>query len=242
MILRIEVNGVCKSFGTNHVLKDIHFIAQSGEVLCLLGPSGAGKTTLIRLITGALKADSGSITFDGEKIPTMKSIRNVGYMPQNDAVYNDITGLDNLMFFGRLYGLYGSKLKSRALEMLALVNLSDDKDKLVTNYSGGMKKRLSLAAALLHDPEILLLDEPTVGIDPILRRTIWDKFDALAESGKTVVISTHVMDEAEKCKKAALIYGGGIIENDETDKLRAKTATGSLEELFFSAGKAGERG
>jgi ABC-2 type transport system ATP-binding protein len=236
----IEIKDISKSFGSTKVLQNVNLTALSGEILCLLGPSGAGKTTLIRLITGALDADSGTICFDGERIPTMASIKKVGYMPQNDAVYNDITGYDNLMFFGRLQGLSGQPLKDRALDMLALVNLLEDKNKLVMNYSGGMKKRLSLAVALLHDPEILVLDEPTVGIDPLLRKTVWDKFELLAQSGKTIVISTHVMDEAEKCKKAALIYAGSIIENDEVVSLKAKTRSGSLEELFFSAGKAGE--
>ncbi|MEL4105277.1 ABC transporter ATP-binding protein [Oscillospiraceae bacterium WX1] len=235
----IDINDVGKRFGHLRVLSGISLTAQPGEILCLLGPSGAGKTTLIRLITGALCPDGGTITYDGEKIPTMASIRHIGYMPQNDAVYNDITGLDNLLFFGRLYGLKGARLKDAAARMLTLVNLTDDQNKLVCNYSGGMKKRLSLAVALLHDPDILVLDEPTVGIDPLLRQTIWDKFNDLAARGKTIIISTHVMDEADKCKKAALLYQGLLIEHDTVAALKAKTASGSLEELFFMAGKAG---
>jgi len=119
--------------------------------------------------------------------------------------------------------------------MLSLVNLTEDKNKLVSNYSGGMKKRLSLAIALLHDPEILILDEPTVGVDPVLRKTIWDEFDILCGAGKTIIISTHVMDEAGKCQKAALIYGGRLITHDRVEILKAKTKTGNLEELFFDA-------
>jgi ABC-2 type transport system ATP-binding protein len=170
----------------------------------------------------------------------MDSIRKVGYMPQSDAVYSDVSGLDNLLFFGRMYGMRGAALRQRAEDMLKLVDLYPDRNKLVANYSGGMKKRLSLAVALLHDPEILLLDEPTVGIDPVLRRSVWDKFNALCREGKTLIISTHVMDEAERCKKAALIYGGGILEYGEVETLKAKTGTGGLEELFLNAGKAGE--
>ena len=231
----IEISDVSKSFGEKRVLQHVTLSASSGEILCLLGPSGAGKTTLIRLITGAIAADSGRILFDGRRIPTMDSIRRIGYMPQEDAVYHDITGYDNLMFFGRMYGLRGNELKGQVEEMFSLVDLAGEKDVLVSRYSGGMKKRLSLAVSLLHDPEILLLDEPTVGIDPLLRKTIWGKFDDLCHLGKTLIISTHVMDEAEKCTKAALIYGGGIIEYGEVGALKSKTASGSLEELFFRA-------
>lgn len=238
--MKIQISNISKSFGKNIILKDISLEACAGEILCLLGPSGAGKTTLIRLIIGAMKADAGTILIDGKRMPNMASIREIGYMPQNDAVYNDINGYDNLTFFGKMYGLKNKKLKQRVEEMLSLVNLTEDKNKLVSNYSGGMKKRLSLAIALLHDPEILILDEPTVGVDPVLRKTIWDEFDILCGAGKTIIISTHVMDEAGKCQKAALIYGGRLITHDRVETLKAKTKTGNLEELFFDALKDSE--
>lgn len=229
----MRFESVTKTFGGKAVLQDITLSAYKGEILCLLGPSGSGKTTLIRLATGAIRSDSGAISIAGKRIPDRKVLQTIGFMPQNDAVYTDISGLDNLLFFGRLFHMTKRALKSRAEEVLQLVDLYTDRHKLAAYYSGGMKKRLSLAITLLHDPDILLLDEPTVGIDPVLRKTVWDRFELLRQSGKTIVVSTHVMDEAARCQRAALLYGGRIIENDSIRNLTAKTESGSLEELFF---------
>jgi len=231
---------ISKSFGNKSVLKNVSLTAQAGEILCLLGPSGSGKTTLIRLITGAIKPDEGEIMIKSKRIPDMSVIKSIGFMPQSDAIYTDLTGKDNLLFFGRLFKLPKDKLRQRVKEILELVDLQNDQNLLAANYSGGMRKRLSLAIALLHDPDILLLDEPTVGIDPVLRKVIWDQFEALRLAGKTIVVSTHVMDEAARCQRAALIYNGSLIENDSLENLTAKTKNGCLEELFFKAQEAGE--
>jgi ABC-2 type transport system ATP-binding protein len=233
----IQLSGVTKSFDGKTVLDNITLTAYQGEIMCFLGPSGAGKTTLIRLVTGAIRPDKGEIFVAGKRIPDRAALNAIGFMPQNDAVYADISGLDNLLFFGRLFRMDSRKLKSRTEEVLRLTDLYPDRHKLVAHYSGGMKKRLSLAVALLHDPDILLLDEPTVGIDPVLRKTVWDRFEAFRQSGKTIVVSTHVMDEAARCQRAALIYGGRIIENGSTRSLMDKTESGSLEELFFMVQK-----
>jgi ABC-2 type transport system ATP-binding protein len=238
--MEIQISNVTKHFGKNRILEDITLKAAPGEILCLLGPSGAGKTTLIRLVIGAIRADAGMITIDGKPMPDMDLIRHIGYMPQNDAVYSDLSGWDNLMFFGSMYGMKMKKVRQRVEETLDLVDLANDRDKLVANYSGGMKKRLSLAIALLHDPEVVMLDEPTVGVDPVLRKAIWAEFDKLCGAGKTIIISTHVMDEAEKCHKAALLYQGRLLINDRIGALKAKTESGNLEDLFFSARKDGD--
>jgi len=235
----INISHVVKAFNKKEVLHDVSLTAREGEILCLLGPSGAGKTTLIRLVTGGLRPDSGEITIGGTKFPDRETMKHIGFMPQNDAVYSDLSGLDNLLFFGRLFGLSGKELRQKAEDAIQWVDLENDKKKLVSRYSGGMKKRLSLAVTLLHNPSILLLDEPTVGIDPVLRKSVWDRFEALRLEGKTIIVSTHVMDEAARCQRVALLYEGCLIENDTTENLLLKTKNGSLEDLFFMARKAG---
>lgn len=232
----IEVNGASKSFKKQQVLNDINLAIYENEIFGLIGPSGAGKTTLIRLIIGAISADNGSIKVGDYTVPNLKALDSIGYMPQNDAIYSDLSGYDNLVFFGGMYKLGKAALKSRINEVLKLVELDADADKKVINYSGGMKKRLSLAVALLHSPKVLILDEPTVGIDPILRKKIWDEFYELREQGKTIIVTTHVMDEATKCDRLGLIYNGRIIACDTVSKLLSSTKNNSIEELFLESG------
>ena len=231
----INITNVSKNFDKKTIINNISFNVNQGEIVCLLGPSGAGKTTLIRLITGALKADSGKIEIGGVQVPSMSLYAKMGFMPQSDALYTDLSGFDNLLFFGNQYKIKSDILKQEAIEILTSLDLLDDKDKLVSKYSGGMRKRLSLAIALLHKPTFLLLDEPTVGIDPILRKAIWEQFYSLRSDGITIIISTHVMDEAIKCDRTALIYEGTLVAFDLTEKLIEQTSSGNIEELFFMA-------
>jgi len=230
--MNIQVKSITKAFNKT-VLDNVSLTVGEGEMLCLLGPSGAGKTTLIRCIIGALKINSGEIIIGGTHVPNRKLMYNIGFMPQEDALYNDLTGSSNMEYFGGLYGMKDKELKKRINELLIMMDLHEDGNKMVSNYSGGMKKRLSLAIALMHNPRFLLLDEPTVGIDPVLRKTIWNKFNELKNNGCCLIVSTHVMDEAVKCERCALVYGGKIIYDDKTQNLIAKTQNGSLEELFF---------
>jgi len=238
-MMQIDLKKVNKTFDKKPIIKNISMQINAGEMVCLLGPSGSGKTTLIRLILGAINADDGQITIKGIKVPNLSLLPKIGYMPQNDALYQDLTGSENLAFYAGLYQMDKKVYQKEAEVVLKVVDLLADKDKLVSKYSGGMKKRLSLAIAILHNPDILLLDEPTVGIDPVLRKNIWTHFKTLQKAGKTLVISTHVMDEISLCDKAALIYDGKLIAYDEIANLRRQTNT-NIEELFFTAAKVGE--
>ncbi len=232
----IEVKDTSMAFKKQQVLKEVNLSIRENEIFGLIGPSGSGKTTLIRLIIGAINADRGEILVMEHKVPDLRILDHIGYMPQNDALYNDLSGHDNLMFFGGMYHMNRSQLKRRAEEVLRLVELEQDKNKRVINYSGGMKKRLSLAIALLHDPKLLILDEPTVGIDPLLRKKIWEEFERQKQQGKTIIVTTHVMDEAVRCDRLGLIYHGSVFACDTVNALLSKTEHNSLEELFLSEG------
>ncbi len=238
----IKISEISKQFEKKQVLSDITFTIKSGDIICLLGPSGSGKTTLIRLLVGAIAAEKGEIRFGDVVVPNLKLMKKIGFMPQNDALYNDLSGEDNLRFFAGLHGMKKTEMDVRINEVLTLVDLTADRKKSVAFYSGGMKKRLSLAAALIHEPDVFLLDEPTVGIDPVLRRTIWQQFGELKKAGKTLIVSTHVMDEVSECDKAALIYNGRLISFDTVPNLLSKTESGKVEELFFIAARNEKEG
>ena len=233
----IGIRDVEKSFGKEHVLRGITLDIPPGEVFGLLGPSGSGKTTMVRILAGTLSADRGEVTLDGVRMPRRESLARIGFMPQYDALYPDLSGIDNLRFFGGLYRMHGALLRKRIDDVLELTGLGTDRTKKVAFYSGGMKKRLSLATSLLHGPDVLLLDEPTVGIDPVLRRSIWEEFGRLRAEGRTLVVTTHVMDEADKCDRLGLLYGGLLIACGKVGDLKSSAPDGTLEGLFFQAGR-----
>ena len=182
---------------------------------------------------GAIPVDSGIITVDGVSVPSRKILGQIGFMPQQDAVYNELSVWENLRFYAGIQKVTGKQFKERAEILLNIVGLSDKKQVLVRNCSGGMKKRLSLAVALLHTPSILILDEPTVGIDPVLRKGIWEYLKTLKEQGTTIIVTTHVMDEVVECDEAALLREGQIIQSGSIEKLMSLTESGKIEELFF---------
>ena len=234
----VSIRDVSKSFKNRKVLETINLEIFQGEIFGLLGPSGAGKTTLVKQLTGLETPTSGESYLFQKKMPALKLINRIGYMAQSDALYEDLTAKENLQFFSELYGLKGEKQSRRIKEVMELVQLSGDLKKLVSNYSGGMKRRLSLAIALLHEPEILLLDEPTVGIDPVLRQSIWDSFYELKQNGITIIVTTHVMDEAEKCDRLGMIRGGHLIAVGTPEELKEQTNSITLEDAFLVYGGA----
>lgn len=232
----VSVRSVSKSFRRNEVLKNIDLEIAKGEIFGLLGPSGAGKTTLVRALAGLDTPTEGETRVFGEKMPDLKLMKRIGYMAQADALYEDLSALENLEFFASLYGIEGKRRKGRINELMALMDLSDHLNVKTAKFSGGMKRRLSLVIALLHEPEMLLLDEPTVGIDPVLRRSIWDFFYELNRAGTTIIITTHVMDEAAKCSRLAMMQRGKIVAAGTPGQLKKDTGTGTLEEAFLVYG------
>jgi ABC-2 type transport system ATP-binding protein len=233
----VIINGVSKSFGKKTVLRDINLEIRPAEIFGLLGPSGSGKTTLVKLITGIDEATSGEIYVLGEKVPRLSLFQQIGYMAQSDALYQELTAKENLEFFASLFGLKGVRRKRRIEETMELVNLADALNKPVTAFSGGMKRRLSLALALIHQPGILILDEPTVGIDPILRKSIWAELHRLSQGGTTILVTTHVMDEAGKCHRLGMIRDGKLIATGTPTSLLEETGAPTIEDAFLRFGE-----
>lgn len=232
----VSIRDVIKTFGTQKVLNGINLNIRQGEIYGLLGPSGAGKTTLVKMLTNLEKQDTGTIIFEGVELPSSKVIHKIGYMSQSDALYQELTAEENLDFFAALFGISAQKRVERIKEVASVVNLQDHLKKSIQNYSGGMKRRLSLAAALLHEPDLLILDEPTVGIDPVLRQQIWNQFNILKNQGKTIIVTTHVMDEAEKCDRVGLLRDGKIIAEGTPEEIIKKAEVTRLEEAFLVLG------
>ncbi|PAQ14257.1 ABC transporter ATP-binding protein [Bacillaceae bacterium SAOS 7] len=234
----VSVQHVSKAFGKHQVLKDITLQINGGEIFGLLGPSGAGKTTLVKQLVGLDLPTSGNNFLFQQKMPSLKLIEKIGYMAQSDALYGELSAKENLQFFASLYGLQGKKQQQRIEAVMEVVQLTDHVNKLVSTYSGGMKRRLSLAIALLHEPQLLILDEPTVGIDPVLRKSIWNAFYKLKAKGTTLIVTTHVMDEAEKCDRLALMRDGSLIAVGTPSELKKQTDSATIEEAFLVYGGA----
>jgi len=232
----IQLNGLSKSFGSQEVLKNVSLNIPKGDIYGLLGPSGSGKTTLIKLMIGLETPSTGNVTFKGNKLKANELYPTIGYMAQSDALYDELTAKENLSFMASLYGLKKKKRNEQIKKVMTTVDLLADLNKPVHQYSGGMKRRLSLAIALLHDPEVLFLDEPTVGIDPVLRKEIWDSFHRLKEEGRTLIITTHVMDEAERCDRLGLLQHGEIISSDTPDAIKETYGVTSIEDVFLKNG------
>ncbi len=217
----LELDGVCKRYGETVAVDGLSLEVRKGEVLGLLGPNGAGKTTTVHVMVGLLEPDQGTIRLAGRGSPSEAAVRrSIGVATQALSLYEDLSGEENLTFFGRIQGLSGARLKERTREALDFVGLEDRRKGPVGTYSGGMKRRLNLAVALVHDPEVLLLDEPTAGVDPQSRNSILEKIHALRDAGKTVVYTTHYMEEAQKlCDRVAILDHGRLLALDSVARL-----------------------
>lgn len=233
----IRANDVSRLFGKNQVLRNISLDIKQGDVYGLLGPSGSGKTTLVRILAGIDQASEGEVFVLQERMPKLRVMNHIGYMAQADALYSELSARENLQFFGLIYGLKRKSLHERMEQVLQLVELTADKEKPVKYFSGGMKRRLSLAIALLHQPQILVLDEPTVGIDPLLRQTIWEELHRLRNQGATIIVTTHVMDEAKQCDQLAMIREGRLIAAGTPQELIEQAQVKTIEEAFMTFGR-----
>ncbi len=229
------MSSATKSFDKQKVLDNINLELQAGKIVGIIGPSGAGKSTAIRCLMGMEKLDQGSADIFDTKMPNRKILKRIGYMGQNDALYDDLSGKENLVFFGSLMGLTGTALDRAIEKNMQLVDLLDFLNKPVKTYSGGMKRRLSLAITLLSNPDLLVLDEPTVGIDPSLRVAIWEQLRELANNNKGIIMTTHVMDEAEKCDYVGLIIEGKLFAFGSPKELEEQFKVTSIEEVFLKA-------
>lgn len=228
-----------KNFGKFNAINNLDLNIRKGEIYGLLGPNGAGKTTTIRLLCGIIKANSGEAYILGKKGPYNDIAPLVGYMPQETALYVGLSVRQNMEFFGEIFGIKKEKVKERIRELLKFVDLEDWKEELVGNLSGGMKHRVSLACTLIHEPKILFLDEPTVGVDPELRVSFWNYFNSLKENGTTILITTHYMDEARHCDRIGFMKSGRLIAEGEPKEILERTGKDSLEDAFLEFSREG---
>lgn len=234
--ISLHADKVVRRFQDKEVLHSISLSVYRKEIFGLLGPSGSGKTTLVKILAGIDEATSGSVTVLGTPMPKLQMLTRIGYMAQSDAMYTELSAKENMEFFGSLFGLRGTRLAKRMAEVMELVNLTEHIKKPVGAYSGGMKRRLSLAIALMHQPEVLILDEPTVGIDPVLRKSIWDELETLSRGGTTILVTTHVMDEADKCHRLGMVRDGSLIAVGTPESLKKETGSQTIEEAFLYYG------
>lgn len=232
----VETAGLTRRFGRIEAVSSLDLRVKAGETYGLLGPNGSGKTTLIRLLVGLLKPTAGMAKVLGRQMPDKEVLPHIGYMTQSEALYQELTVRENIAFFGRLYGVTSQR---RIRELLELIELQERADSLVATLSGGMRRRVSLACALVHQPRLLLLDEPTVGIDPPLRALFWRHFQELNQQGVTILVSTHVMDEAEHCHRLGLLREGKLLAEGSAAELRARANKPTLEEAFLYYAEGG---
>ena len=231
----VEFRNISFTYGKLKILNEIAVSIPEGQIFGILGANGAGKTTLMRLIVGLLKPESGSLQIFGENIQR-NTLNKIGYMPQLNALYNELSVAENVHFFARMYGISNKHTRNIAVDkVLSLANLDSRRNDSVAQLSGGMKQRVSLATAMVHSPELLVLDEPTVGLDPRLRNSFWEYFESLARDNVTILISSHAMDDATRCHRLIFLHEGHIVADGSPEDLKSRVASSdaTLEEAFL---------
>ncbi len=231
----IDARGLRKKFGSRVVLRDLSLRVHVGEIFGLIGPSGSGKTTMIHLLCGHLRPDGGTVTVLGEQ-PTAFTVaarRQIGYMPQNFILYPDLTVKQNVGFAAGLYGLGEWRSRGKIRATLELVELWDARRRTARQISGGMQRRLALATALVHDPDLLFADEPTANLDPILRAKLWAHFRTMSAAGRTLLLTTQYIDEAEHCDRVGLMFDGALIAEGHPETLRQRAFGGDIVDMVL---------
>ena len=229
----IEARQLTKRFGRLTAVDSIDLALPAGQIYGLLGPNGSGKTTLIRLLAGLARPTAGETRVLGLQMPSRSNLARIGYMTQADGIYTELSVWENVSFFAALFGVHDREALGHILEV---VQLADRRGTPAVELSGGMRRRLSLACALVHQPDVLFLDEPTVGIDPALRVQFWDYFRRLAAGGTTLLVSSHVMDEADRCDELLLILHGRLLARGSSREVQSMAGASTLEDAFLRLG------
>lgn len=241
--LSIKTDRLTKRFGEFIAVNEITFEVYRGEIFGFLGANGAGKTTAMRMLCGLSRPTSGTATIAGFDIyrQTEAIKRNIGYMSQKFSLYEDLTVLENIHFFGGIYGLSDGQLKTKSEELIATLGMEGEAKKMVGSLPMGWKQKLAFSVAVLHDPKIVFLDEPTGGVDPVTRRQFWDLIYRAADSGITVFVTTHYMDEAEYCNRISMMVDGEIKALDTPANLKQQYAAASMDEVFYELARGAKR-
>lgn len=230
----VMTNELRKEFDSLVAVADLKLRVRKGTLYGMIGPNGSGKTTTIKMLIGLLRPTSGEAFLLGEKVPAVKNVQRIGYMPQEMGIYTDLTVHENLELFASLYSMGMEDFGRREAHILRMIDLEQRRDSLVSQLSGGMRHRVSLACALVHDPDLIFLDEPTVGVDPELRVGFWDHFRELKRQGKTIILTTHYMDEAVRCDIVGMMRQGELMAEGTPSDLMVATGASSLEDAFLS--------
>lgn len=237
----VSMKNIVKKFGDQTVLNHIDFDIAPGIIVGLIGPSGAGKSTVINVLLGMEVPQDGQATIFEKEMLNRQLLSRIGYMAQTDALYEELTGRENLKFFADMKGIEPEIAKQQIEHVSEVVDLTQDLDKRTSGYSGGMKRRLSLAIAMLGNGDLLILDEPTVGVDPALRKSIWTELHRLRDAGKTILVTTHVMDEAELVDDVAMLIGGKMKAYDKPSVLKKKYHEDTIENIFLKVESENEK-
>lgn len=235
MNLAIDCHGLVKRFGTYTAVQGVTFQIPAGKIMGFVGPNGAGKTTIIRMLCGVLVPTEGQATVLGFDVLTQPEEikQRIGYMSQKFSLYEDLTVGENLDFYAGVYSLRGKEARSQKERVIERIGLGDRTSQLVSSLSGGWKQRVALACALLHNPQLLILDEPTAGVDPVTRRVFWDLIHQLAKEGMTVMVSTHYMDEADTCDYLGFVFYGRLIAFGSPEDMKKREVKDNLDDLFI---------